>query len=254
VTTSRGKVECDAVVVNADFARAMQTMVPDRLRRKWNDAAIERKKFSCSTFMLYLGIEGRYDDVSHHTIFLSRDYRQNLRDIEDEHRIGDDPSFYVQNACVTDPTLAPHGMSTLYVLLPVTHEHKNVDWGKETQRLRAVALRQMEKVGIRDVERRIRFEKVATPLDWNREFALHKGATFSMAHNLGQMLHLRPHNRFEDLDGVYLVGGGTHPGSGLPVIFESARITSRLLLQDLAITPQWEGTTSLAESAVGVFS
>jgi len=254
VITSRGKVECDAVVVNADFARAMQTMVPDRLRRKWNDAAIERKKFSCSTFMLYLGIEGRYDDLSHHTIFLSRDYRQNLRDIEDEHRIGDDPSFYVQNACVTDPTLAPHGMSTLYVLLPVTHEHKNVDWGKETQRLRAVALRQMEKVGIRDVERRIRFEKVATPLDWNREFALHKGATFSMAHNLGQMLHLRPHNRFEDLDGVYLVGGGTHPGSGLPVIFESARITSRLLLQDLAITPQWEGTTSLAESAVGVFS
>ncbi len=79
-----------------------------------------------------------------------------------------------------------------------------------------------------------------TPADWGAEFALHKGSTFSMAHNLRQMLHLRPHNRFEDLDGVYLVGGGTHPGSGLPVIFESARITSRLLLEDLKLEPQWD--------------
>jgi phytoene desaturase len=254
VTTSRGKIDCDAVVMNADFARAMQTMVPNCLRHKWKDSTIQSKKFSCSTFMLYLGMDGLYDDVSHHTIFLSQDYRKNLRDIEDDHRLGGDPSFYVQNASVTDPTLAPRGMSTLYVLLPVTHEHANVSWPREQARLRAVALRQLEKVGIRDVERRIRFEQIFTPVDWNSEFALHKGATFSMAHNLGQMLHLRPHNRFEDLDGVYLVGGGTHPGSGLPVIFESARITSRLLLKDLAITPQWEGSRTLAESAVGVFS
>jgi phytoene desaturase len=254
VTTSRGKIDCDSVVVNADFARAMQTMVPNGIRRKWNDETIESKKFSCSTFMLYLGIEGLYEDVSHHTIFLSENYRQNLRDIEDDHRLGEDPSFYVQNAGVTDPTLAPRGMSTLYVLLPVTHEHGNVNWQKQQQGLRTVALRQLEKVGIRDLERRIRFERMFTPVDWNREFALHRGATFSMAHNLGQMLHLRPHNRFEDVEGVYLAGGGTHPGSGLPVIFESARITSRLLLQDLSITPQWEATPALAENALSVFS
>jgi phytoene desaturase len=94
-----------------------------------------------------------------------------------------------------------------------------------------MALKQLEKIGITDVERRIRVERRLTPATWNSEFHLHLGATFSMAHSLKQMLHLRPHNRFEDLDGVYLVGGGTHPGSGLPVIFESARITSRLLLE-----------------------
>jgi phytoene desaturase len=100
------------------------------------------------------------------------------------------------------------------------------------------------------VERRIRFEKVVSPAAWQTEFALHKGATFSMAHNLGQMLHLRPHNRFEDLDRVYLVGGGTHPGSGLPVIFESARITARLLLEDLKVEPQWDTTPVLPEAAM----
>ena len=63
-----------------------------------------------------------------------------------------------------------------------------------------------------------------------------------MAHSLGQMLHLRPHNRFEDVKGMYLVGGGTHPGSGLPVIFQSARISSRLLLEDLGIEPQWNSS------------
>jgi phytoene desaturase len=107
----------------------------------------------------------------------------------------------------------------------------------------------LEKIGIADVERRIRFEKIVTPADWRTDYALHKGATFSMAHNLRQMLHLRPHNRFEDLDSVYLVGGGTHPGSGLPVIFESARITARLLLEDLKIEPQWDTAPALAEAA-----
>jgi phytoene desaturase len=78
-----------------------------------------------------------------------------------------------------------------------------------------------------------------TPDDWEYSYALYRGSTFSLAHNLRQMLHLRPRNRFEDLDATYLVGGGTHPGSGLPVIFESARITSRLLLNDLGLPSQW---------------
>ena len=254
VRTDQRTLEADAVVINADFAQAMQRMLPANVRRKWTDKKIESKKYSCSTFMLYLGIDGRYDDVSHHTIYLAKDYQQNLRDIEQEHKLSPDPSFYVQNACITDRTLAPKGMSTLYVLVPVTHETENVNWEKEQGRFRALALRQLEKVGITDVEKRIRFEKVLTPKSWGSEFALHRGATFSMSHNLAQMLHNRPHNRFEDVDGVYLVGGGTHPGSGLPVIFESARITSRLLLEDMAIEPEWSAESPLAEAVCEVAS
>lgn len=233
VRTDRGEYRSDAILINADFARAMSRLVPDRLRRKWTDRRIGVKKFSCSTFMLYLGIEGLYERVPHHTIYIAEDYERNLAEIESRHVLSEDPSFYVQNAGVTDPGLAPRGMSTLYVLVPVTHQHPNVDWRREHDRYRARILSRLSRIGIEDVERRIRVERTITPQDWDQGFEIHRGATFNLAHNLGQMLHLRPRNRFEDLEGVYLVGGGTHPGSGLPVIFQSALISSRLLMEDL---------------------
>ena len=246
VRTSRRRLPADAVVVNADFAEAMRKLVPNKHRRKWTDQKIAKKRYSCSTFMMYLGIDGRYDDVAHHTIYLAEDYKQNLRDIEEIHRLSTDPSFYVQNASVTDPTLAPKDQSTLYVLLPVTHESEHVDWARQTSSFRNLALQQMERIGIRDVERRIRTERIVTPRGWRDDFGLYKGATFSMAHSLGQMLHRRPHNRFEDVEGMYLTGGGTHPGSGLPVIFQSARISSRLLLEDLGLQPHWSASDDVA--------
>jgi phytoene desaturase len=235
VRTPRGRYAADATVVNADFARSMTRLVPDGLRRRWSDRKIASRRFSCSTFMLYLGIDGRYDDVAHHNIYLSENYRENLAAIEHRHVLSDDPSMYVQNACITDPTLAPRGMSTLYLLIPVTHRHPNVDWRREAPRYREVALDQMERIGIRGVRERIRYEKMLTPDDWQEGYEIYRGATFNLSHDLGQMLHMRPHNRFEDVERMYLVGGGTHPGSGLPVIYSSARITSDLLLADLGV-------------------
>lgn len=233
VRTAGGEIRGDAVLVNADFGHAMTTLVPDHLRRKWGDATIARKRYSCSTFMLYLGLEGRCDQLAHHNIYMAPDYRRNLDEIERLHVLSDTPSFYVANTSRTDDTMAPPEHSSLYVLVPVTHQHPNVDWTKERDRYRQVALRQLAKIGLNDVERRIRFERIITPDDWESQLGIYRGATFNLAHNLGQMLHLRPRNRFEEFDRMYLVGGGTHPGSGLPVIFESARISSKLLLEDL---------------------
>jgi phytoene desaturase len=234
VRTATEVHRADAVVMNGDFARAMQRLVPDHLRDRWSDRKIAKKKFSCSTFMLYLGIEGTFD-LPHHNIYIAKNYAQNLDDIERRHVLSEEPSFYVQNASVTDSTLAPRGHSALYVLVPVTHQHANVDWRLETARYRELALKQIAKAGFTDVAQRIRVERVITPADWDQQYEIHLGATFNLAHSLDQLLHLRPRNRFEDLDGVYLVGGGTHPGSGLPVIFESARISSRLVLEDFGL-------------------
>ena len=233
--TARSTYAADATVINADFARSMTRLVPDRLRRRWNDRRIASRRFSCSTFMLYLGLDGRYDDIPHHNIYLSADYRDNLADIERRRMLSRDPSMYVQNASVTDPTLAPRGMSTLYLLIPVTHRHPNIDWRREAAGYREVALDQLERFGIEGIRERIRFEKMITPDDWQDDYEIYRGATFNLSHDLGQMLHMRPHNRYEDIDGMYLVGGGTHPGSGLPVIYSSARITTDLLLGDLGI-------------------
>jgi phytoene desaturase len=225
----------DAVVVNADFANAMQNLVPDTARRRWTDRKIAGKKFSCSTFMMYLGLRGTLGDVAHHTIYLSEDYRGNVADIE-AGRAPADPSFYVQNASVTDSTLAPEGYSTLYVLVPVGNLSKEAaDWPAIVASYRARTLQRLERIGIKDIEKRIVFEKIMTPDDWAGDMAIHHGATFNLSHSLDQMLCFRPRNRFEDLERMYLVGGGTHPGSGLPVIFESARITSRLLAEDLGL-------------------
>ncbi|MFZ0826039.1 MAG: phytoene desaturase family protein [Verrucomicrobiia bacterium] len=234
VRTLQGLYPAAAVVVNADFARAMERLVPDHLRRRWTNRKLSGKKYSCSTFMMYLGIEGKFD-LPHHTIHIAGDYVKNLDEIENHHVLSKDPSFYVQNACVTDSGLAPRGHSTLYILAPVTHQHPNVDWLKERARYRDLLLRQIRKAGYDLDPGRIRYERLITPADWDARYEIYRGATFNLAHSLDQMLHLRPHNRFEDLDGVYLVGGGTHPGSGLPVIFESARISSKLLLEDLGI-------------------
>jgi phytoene desaturase len=142
----------------------------------------------------------------------------------------------VQNACVTDPALAPPGHSTLYVLVPVAHRvGAGIDWDAERARFRALTLQRLERVGISGLEKRIRFEKILTPVGWEQDLNIFRGATFNLSHALSQMLYFRPHNRFEDIDRMYLVGGGTHPGSGLPVIFESARITTRLLAEDLGL-------------------
>jgi phytoene desaturase len=234
--TEQGHYQADAFVVNADFADWMSKTVPNRMRRRWSDQRLASKKYSCSTFMLYLGIEGVYEDLPHHNIHISRDYERNLREIEQDHVLSEDPSFYVQNPCVTDISLTPAGHSSLYVLVPVTHQHPNVDWSKESDRFRERTLDAMSAIGLHDIRDRIRVEHRITPADWKRDYAIYRGATFNLAHNLGQMLHNRPRNRFEELDGVYLVGGGTHPGSGLPVIYESSRITSRLLLGDLGVS------------------
>ncbi len=161
---------------------------------------------------------------------LSREYERNIAEIAGG-ILPESPSLYVQHAGRTDPSLAPPGHSSLYVLVPVPNLRCGIDWEREAPRYRRLALERLKLVGLPDLERRIRFERIVTPRHWQGEFAIHEGATFSLAHNLSQMLYFRPHNRFGR--NVYLVGGGTHPGSGLPVIYEGARITTRLLLQDL---------------------
>jgi phytoene desaturase len=251
IETAAGIFDADAVIVNADFAHAMPRLTPNELRKKWNDKKIDRAKLSCSTFMMYLGIEGKCEELEHHTIWLAGDYRTNLREIEQEHVPCGNPSFYVANPCRTDPGMAPAGCSALYCLAPVTHNRGKIDWQAELPRFRNLMFSQLAKLGLKDLERRIRFEKIITPRDWETDYAIHRGATFSLSHNLGQLLHNRPNNRFEDFQNVYLVGGGTHPGSGLPVIFESARISSKLLLADVGMPVSW--TRPVSEAARPAF-
>ncbi len=232
VVTRLGTEAADAVVVNGDFAHAIPKLIPARLRRGWSDAKVANAAYSCSTFMLYLGIEGRYDHLDHHSIVLAKDYRRNIAEIEAAEVAPDEPSLYVQNPSRSDPAFGDADHSSLYVLVPVGH-CGTIDWAAEKTRYRDMIVARLERFGLTDLGKRIRYEKIVSPEDWRDDLAIYRGATFNLSHTLGQMLLFRPKNRFEGVDGVYLVGGGTHPGSGLPVIYEGARITADLVLEDL---------------------
>ena len=189
--------------------------------------------------MLYLGVDKLYD-VPHHQIYAAKDYQKNLREVT-EHKVSwDDPSVYVQNACITDPSMAPEGHSTVYVLVPVSNQHPDINWNEIKQDFRDVIIQQLAHLGYDDLEKHIVSETIVTPDDW-AERDIYKGAVFNLAHGLDQMLWRRPQNRFEELRDLYLVGGGTHPGSGLPTILESGRITAKLICADLGIIPDWNG-------------
>ena len=248
VVTENGEFYADKVVMNADFAQGMTSLFPDKVRKKWSNKKIDNKKYSCSTFMLYLGVDRTYDDLPHHQIYASKDYVSNLEDIEKHHRLTwDDPAVYVQNACVTDPQMAPEGCSTVYALVPVSHIHENINWDDEKDPFRNRILEQIEtKLGFENLRQHIVSELIITPEDWGEH--CYRGAVFNLAHGLDQMLWRRPKNEFDEINNLYLVGGGTHPGSGLPVIYESARISSKLLLDSLGIRPDWNGVDTWFES------
>lgn len=230
VTLETGEqIRADEVVINADFAYAMSRLLMPGTLHKYDHHRLEKREYSCSTFMLYLGMDKVYD-LPHHTIVFAKDYHTNIRNIFKTKTLTEDFSFYVQNACVTDPDLAPAGKSTLYVLVPMPNNDSGLDWPAHVEAVREQTLDALgARLGLSDIRAHIECEKIITPQTWETEEHVYKGATFSLSHKFSQMLYWRPHNRFEELDNCYLVGGGTHPGSGLPTIYESARISSNLI-------------------------
>lgn len=226
------KIYADKVVINADFGYAMNSLIQDEYKKKYTVEKLKKKKYSCSTFMLYLGIDKVYD-LPHHNIVFSNDYKKNVEEIANTKLLSQDPSIYIQNPVVTVSSLAPSGKSSIYILVPVPNNTSKIDWEKEKDLFREKILDIVEsKGGFKDLKNHIEVEKVITPKDWEHEVFVYEGATFNLAHNIGQMLYFRPHNRFEEIENCFLVGGGTHPGSGLPTIFESGRISAELIIND----------------------
>lgn len=239
VELENGKIEkSDHLIINADFAHAMTHLVDKKGRKKWTDERLMDKDYSCSTFMLYLGVKKEFKDIPHHSIIFAKDYKRNIDEITEEKILSDDFSFYVQNASVTDGTLAPEGKSTIYVLVPVPNNKSRIDWKKEKQLMRNRVVEALESRGAYEgLSENIEEEKVITPKDWEKEHSVYLGATFNLAHSIRQMLYFRPHNEFEEFQDCYLVGGGTHPGSGLPTIYESGVISSELIMKKDGIKP-----------------
>ncbi|GEN57498.1 phytoene desaturase [Halolactibacillus alkaliphilus] len=236
VELENGQVKIsDDVVINADFGYAVTHLFDQKDLKRYKKEKVDKKGVSLSTFMLYLGVD-RPLDIPHHMILFAEDYEENVKNVTSGGILSNDDSIYVHNPSKLDATLAPSGKSSLYILVPVPNLEADIDWEKQSPILREKVLNRLEKEpGLADLRQHIEVEKVITPKNWQDDYNVYKGATFNLAHNLSQMMYFRPHNKFDDVDHVFLVGGGTHPGSGLPTIYQSALISARLLDEQYVI-------------------
>ena len=226
--TNSGQIQTDQVVLNADFADAMLRMVDQQALKQFNHEKLKKMKYSVSAFMVYIGLDTVFD-FKHHSVVFSKDYRRYLNKLMKNDQSLDDMSFYMHNPSVIDDTLAPKGKSALYLLMPVPNNDSGIDWEAQKEAMLEQMIQTIQsKTGI-DIKPHILQKNFITPLDWEKDYHVYKGAVFNLSHGFDQMLHKRPQNNFKDINNLYLVGGGTHPGSGLPTIYQSAIITANYL-------------------------
>jgi phytoene desaturase len=222
----------DLFLGNADLPYIYKDLLPDDVEAP----KLEKKKYTCSTIMFYWGVDKLFPEIGHHTVFLAGDYKKSFDSIFNEHTLPDEPSFYVHAPARTDLAAAPAGQDTLYVLVPVGHldETRLQDWEALVNRARETVFERLaSQVGVRDLRQHIKFEIVYTPLDWQEQFNLVKGAAFGLSHNFHQVGYLRPHNRHTRYKTLYFAGASTHPGTGLPIVLLSAKLTTERIMKDL---------------------
>ena len=214
----------DIVVSNADSAWTYRHLLAPEHRRRWTDRKLERTRSSMGLFVWYFGTRRRYEGVAHHTILLGPRYRELLRDIFKRHRLAEDFSLYLHRPTATDPSLAPPGCDAFYVLSPVPHLASGTDWAVEGERYRRAIAAALEASVLPGLAAEVVTSRTTTPQDFHDRLLSFRGAAFGMEPLLTQSAWFRPHNVSEDVDRLYLVGAGTHPGAGLPGVLCSAKI------------------------------
>jgi phytoene desaturase len=217
-------IRADVVVSNADVAWTYGQLLPAHAREQWTDRRLERARYSMSLFVWYFGTRRRYEDVPHHTIVLGPRYKGLLHDIFERKVLADDFSLYLHRPTATDPSLAPPGCDTFYALSPVPHLGGDVDWEKAAEPYRQRIAQRLSQTLLPGFEAEVISSKVVSPRYFRDALLSVHGAAFGLEPVLLQSAWFRPHNRSEDIERLYLVGAGTHPGAGVPGVISSARI------------------------------
>jgi phytoene desaturase len=225
----------DAVISNGDVPWVYKNLLNPRHRRRWSDSAVDRLHISMSCFLLYIGVRKKYDQLKHHTLILSQRYRGLVKDIFDRRVLADDFSMYLHVPSRTDPTMAPEGAESMYVLVPVPHLGSGIDWSTAAGPFRDRILTHLEhEFGLRDLRMHIEVLETFTPEDFKTELNAHLGNAFSIEPRLTQSAYFRPHNKSKEVRNLYFVGAGTHPGGGVPGVLLGAEATERCVLEDLS--------------------
>ncbi|HEX2612677.1 MAG TPA: phytoene desaturase family protein, partial [Fibrobacteria bacterium] len=233
VETEAGEAySADIVVSNADVGHTYSRLVEKKHRRKWTDARVARQEYTMSCFLLFLGVKRRYPELAHHTLILAERYKELLRDIFDRKVLPNDFSMYLHAPTRTDDTMAPPGCESLMVLVPVANNRSGIDWKKESAPYAERILGFLEQWGLTDLRNNLEVFRVFTPDDFESRLLATHGNAFGLVPSLLQTGYFRPHNRSEDIAGLYFAGAGTHPGAGVPGVLLSAEAVEQCVRED----------------------
>lgn len=222
----------DLVVSNSDLHHTYSRLYAGEPQAQKTTRKLERSEWSMSLFVLYFGTNRAYD-LAHHTVVFGPRYEGLLREVFHGQSLPEDFSLYLHAPSVTDPSLAPPGGASFYVLSPVPHlGNAALDWDSLAESYSERILASLERL-MPDLRRHVVVKRCFTPQGFERELFAYHGSAFSVAPKLTQSAWFRPHNRDPKIPGLYLVGAGTHPGAGVPGVVSSAKATASLILADL---------------------
>ena len=249
VRTKSRDYPTDFVVSNADPGHTYGHLVSSADRSHWNDRRLDRQDWAMSCFLLYIGTRRQYPQLEHHTLILTERYKGLLADIFDAKTLPDDFSMYLHAPTRTDPSMAPAGGESMYVLVPVANQRSGIDWDEMRQPFTDKVIDFLEDWGLEDLRDEMEVLHVFTPQDFETDLNATWGNAFAIEPKLFQTAWFRPQNRSEDVDGLYLVGAGTHPGAGVPGVILSAETTYGCIAADRGLPDQWSwsdrGTVAL---------
>ncbi|SIO50257.1 phytoene desaturase [Rhodovulum sp. ES.010] len=228
-------IKADLVVSNADAGFTYNRLLRNHRRWRWTDDSLAKKRWSMGLFVWYFGTRGTrgmWKDVGHHTVLNGPRYKGLVKDIFfHQEKLCDDMSLYIHRPSVTDPSAAPEGDDTFYALSPVPNLHTDdpVDWQAHGERYRQAVQDVMEDKLMPGLGQHISTSLCFTPETFRDRYLSPYGAGFSLEPRIFQSANFRPHNISEEVDGLYMVGAGTHPGAGLPSVVTSAEVLSKLV-------------------------
>ena len=230
VELENGKViAADLVISNADAAHLYTSMVP-KARQAWSSRLkLSAASYSMGLFVLYFGTRKTFPDVAHHTIWLGERYRELLDEIFNKKILSEDFSLYLHRPTATDPSFAPPGCESFYVLCPVPNLQADIDWAVQGPLLRDRIVAALDRTILPGLAESITAEFSMTPADFKHDYLSVHGAGFSVAPLFRQSAWFRFHNRAEGIRNLFLVGAGTHPGAGVPGVLCSAKVVDAMV-------------------------
>ncbi len=247
---NRYKEDFDLIASNADVAHTYLDLFKDEKKVRSTQKWVEKREYSMSLFLIYFGTKKQYPDIAHHTVCFGPRYKGLLDDIFKNGNLADDFSLYLHRPTASDPELAPEGCDGFYVLSPVPHMGKSdVDWEQMGEVYCNEILSYLEEHYMPDLTENLVTKRIFTPFDFKNELNAYHGSAFSIAPILTQSAYFRTQNKDKDIQGMYFVGAGTHPGAGVPGVVNSAKATFSVIQKDFPEVVPQERAKSLNEEA-----